>query len=52
MAEEQIRKIVISTGNIMEMNELIRKAGQTTNEEVMFVRRIALFVCMATIPFV
>lgn len=34
MAEQQIRKIVITTDNIIEMNELIRKAGQTTNEEI------------------
>lgn len=30
----QVRKVVLSTGNILEMEELIRKAGQTTTEEL------------------
>ena len=30
----KVRRVVLSTGNILEMEELIKKAGQTTIEEV------------------
>lgn len=33
-AAPQVRKVVLTTGNILEMEELIRKAGQTTTEEL------------------
>lgn len=34
MSSSQLRRVVLSTGNILEMEDLIRKAGQTTSEEV------------------
>nr|XP_053639021.1 glutamate--cysteine ligase regulatory subunit-like [Cherax quadricarinatus] len=34
MSSQQLRKVVLSTGNILEMEDIIRKAGQTTNEEL------------------
>lgn len=33
-SSSQVRRVVLSTGNILEMEELIRKAGQTTTEEL------------------
>ncbi|KAG7172546.1 glutamate--cysteine ligase regulatory subunit-like [Homarus americanus] len=33
-AQPRVRKVILSTGNILEMEDLIRKAGQTTNEEL------------------
>ncbi|XP_066946067.1 glutamate--cysteine ligase regulatory subunit [Macrobrachium rosenbergii] len=34
MTTPKVRKIVLTTNNILEMEELIRKAGQTTTEEL------------------
>ncbi|XP_063608555.1 glutamate--cysteine ligase regulatory subunit-like [Penaeus indicus] len=34
MSSSQPRRVVLSTGNILEMEDLIRKAGQTTSEEL------------------
>ncbi|KAK7080385.1 hypothetical protein SK128_004082 [Halocaridina rubra] len=34
MSAAQVRKVVLTTDNILEMEELIRKAGQTTTEEL------------------
>nr|XP_027233112.1 uncharacterized protein LOC113824568 [Penaeus vannamei] len=34
MSSSQLRRVVLSTGNILEMEDLIRKAGQTTSEEL------------------